>query len=365
LPWSFVGFALAFVPLLLVGAPHAHLSLLRAWELRSGRAVLPALGAMGAALAVALPSRLARRLGLPAGLLAFTTVACFALALPRPRALGLVEVLRQAAPSALFLAIVVAFAVAAIFLVTGRRTDPVARAPHAVVAAAIAFAVFAVLAALHVSLGGALAVALRPLSRLGDGYAAFLTIIAVQSLLWLIGVHGAAMTAAVVTPLYLTLQMQNAAAYAQGAPLPHLVTSSLFLFATPGGAGATLPLAVLLACSRVPRLRRIGRLALVPSLVNANEPLLYGVPVAMNPALALPFLAAPLVLAATTCLALHAGLVAPAALYVPSSVPTPIAVYLATLDPRAIVLSLVNLTLAFAIWWPFVRAYERRCAHAA
>ena len=82
-------------------------------------------------------------------------------------------------------------------------------------------------------------------------------------------------------------------------------------------------------------------------------------PVVLNPFLVPPFLVAPLVLATTTYLAVALGWVGRAIYYVPSSIPTLISTYLATLDPRAIGLVAVNVTIATLIYLPFVRAYER------
>ncbi len=45
--------------------------------------------------------------------------------------------------------------------------------------------------------------------------------------------------------------------------------------------------------------------------------------------------------------------------YIPSGVPILINVFLATLDWRSLVLIVVNLAIAGAIYFPFVRVYER------
>lgn len=192
-----------------------------------------------------------------------------------------------------------------------------------------------------------------------------MAIVVVETLLWTAGIHGPASLASIVTPVYLTLQVQNTNAYAAHLPLPHVVVVSLFLFVFPGGAGATLPLAGLLALSRVASLRRVGRLTLLPSLFNVNEPLIFGIPIVFNPYLAIPFVAAPAVLATVTYAAVASGLVARAAFYVPSTLPAPVSTYLATLDPRALVLVLANVALATAIYFPFVRAYERHLEQTA
>jgi PTS system cellobiose-specific IIC component len=168
--------------------------------------------------------------------------------------------------------------------------------------------------------------------------------------------------AAVVTPVYLSMQIANTHAFGAHAPLPYVVVVSLFLFVFPGGAGATFSLAALLAISRVPHLRRVGRATLVPAIFNVNDPLLFGAPVVFNPFFVVPFVGAPMVLATVTYFAVSFGLVARAAFYVPSVVPSVVATYLATGDLRAIGLTLLNIGLTFIIYLPFVRAYERHIA---
>jgi PTS system cellobiose-specific IIC component len=201
---------------------------------------------------------------------------------------------------------------------------------------------------------------LAPLGRLGDSLAALLTITFVETALWIVGIHGPALLAAVVLPVYLGLQAQNTDAFAHHLPLPHIVTVSLFLFVFPGGAGATLPLVLLLLRSRVRRVRNVAFAALVPAIFNANEPLMFGLPLVLNPVLAPPFILVPAVLALVTYAAVDHGLVARPALYVPSSVPTLASVYIATKDWRACVLVLVNVLLGLVLYAPFVAVYERR-----
>ena len=137
------------------------------------------------------------------------------------------------------------------------------------------------------------------------------------------------------------------------------MTVSTFLFIFPGGAGATLPLVLLLLRSKVRRTRGVALATLVPAVFNANEPLMFGLPLVSIPYLSVPFVVAPLVLAVVTWEAIHLGLVARPALYIPSSVPLPISVLLATKDWRAAVLVALNVVLALAIYAPFVRLFER------
>lgn len=319
---------------------------------RVSRALLPAFGVMAIALAIVLPYDVARRTGAAPLPLVAASLLAFVIVVPRPLGRDAIAYLHAIGPTGIFLAILAAGIVSAgVALARG-----IAGAAAAV--ALLAIAVFAG----HLDLSAAVASMLAPMARLGDSLPALVAIVAAQMLLWLVGVHGSAMLSAVLTPIYLTLQMQNTAAYAQHAPLPHLVVSSLFLFVFPGGSGATLALAILMMRSRTERLRRLGRIAILPSLTNVNEPLLFGLPVVLNPFFAVPFFLAPLVLAVLTYAAIALGFVARPAFYVPVVVPAPIATYLATLDWRAPLLVVVNVVVAGLIYWPFLRAYERQAS---
>lgn len=333
LPWSFAGLLLS-LPIFFV---LTH---------QLAKAELPAFGVMAIALAAILSYRLARKLQLSAPLSVTATMLAFALTAPQPyhATIGYLYLLGQ---TGLFLAIMVALAVAAASYYGG--------VSGAIAVVALAAALFA----LHLSPANALGHLLQPLGALGDSAGALFAIVIAETLLWLVGIHGPAALAAIVTPVYLTLQAQNTAAYAQHRPLPHIVVVSLFLFVFPGGAGAVLPLAFFLLFARTERLRNIARATILPAIFNLSEPLLFGLPIVANPFLAIPFVLAPLLTAATTYFAVEHQLVARAAWYVPSMIPTPIATYLATLDPRAVILAMVNIALAAAIYAPFVRAYDR------
>ncbi|HTD32085.1 MAG TPA: PTS transporter subunit EIIC [Candidatus Elarobacter sp.] len=320
-------------------------------------------------MVVVLALRLARRLELPRAALVAAALAAFALAAPRELDAALFAYVRGAGDagrlaaaartlgaSGIFTAILVALAVAGA-VALGRRRLGARRGTLAGALAVLAAA--GLLFALGLSPASGLATLLAPLAALGDSFGALAAIVAVESLLWLVGLHGPALLAAIVFPVYLALQAQNAAAFGAHEPLPHTVVVSTFLFVFPGGAGATLPLVALLARSRVRRLRAIGLAALVPALFGLSEPVMFGLPVAYNPVLAVPFLVAPLALACTTYAATAFGLVAKPVFYVPATVPVFVNAFLATLDWRACVLVAVNLLVAGAIWFPFVRVYER------
>jgi PTS system cellobiose-specific IIC component len=349
LPWSFIGLAAGLV-LFMTLQPAGDLLT------RFSRSFGAAFGIMSALLVVLLALDLARRRRVPVALALGVAIAAFALSLPYGRATSFESLAKALGSSGLFLAIGIGLISVSLMATLRARFGP----RYGLLAGAVLIVgAAALLRVAGISLTDALDVVIAPLGTLGDTLPALLIITLVETLLWAVGIHGPALLAAVVLPVYIQLQAQNTEALAHGQPLPHIVTVSMFLFVFPGGAGATLPLVLLLLRSRTKRARTVAYATLVPSLFNANEPLMFGLPLVLNPYLCVPFVVAPLLLAVVSWEAIHLGLVARPAFYIPSTIPLPFSVFLATKDWRSIVLIALNLLLAAAIYMPFVALFER------
>jgi PTS system cellobiose-specific IIC component len=221
-------------------------------------------------------------------------------------------------------------------------------------------AVWLVVHVAGLDLVGLLAGLVAPLVGATDSLPGVLFLALTDSTMWLLGVHPMAVLAA-AKPLWLSMLTANQEAAAAGLPLPHVATREFFLwFVWQGGSGGTLAVALLLLRAKSAMLKTVGRLGIVPALFNINEPILFGAPIVMNPRLAVPFVLAPLTSAATAFTAMSLGLVARPRLDVLWTLPAPLGAFLSTGgDAAALVLQLVNLALACAIWWPFLRAYDR------
>lgn len=350
LPWSFAGLAVGLAGFMIARPGGSLLERLYA-------SFAPAFGVMSVVLLVLLTVELARRRGVPWPSALGIAAAAFVLSLPYRQAGDLVGLARSLGSSGLFLAMIAAIVAVSVLRFARARLGAVA---GTAAGAAAVVGVAAVAYARGISLAAVLTTTLAPLGHLGDSLTALLVIVVVETALWAIGIHGPALLAAIVLPVYLGLQAQNTDALAHHLPLPHIVTVSLFLFVFPGGAGATLPLVILLLRSRVRRIRTVALAALVPALFNANEPLMFGLPLVFNTTLVVPFIVVPAVLCVVSYEAVAHGLVARPALYIPSSVPAFANVFLATKDWHACLLVLCNLAIGFAIYAPFVAAYERR-----
>jgi PTS system cellobiose-specific IIC component len=362
-----VAFAVVIVELVTLVAlhPFAGWPALAA-QIRDG--IGPAFALASLVMTLVLALRLAVRLHYPIATMVVLACAVFWLELPRASLTAVVAFVRShgssgwgafattLGASGLFTAIVVCLASAGALALGRRRFGP----GRGDAAGALGLCVLCgLLFLMHFSLAGVIASAVAPLATLGDSFVALALITAIEAILWVVGIHGPALLAAIVLPVYMNLQFQKTAAHAHHETIPHLVVVSTFLFVFPGGAGATLPLVLLLLRSRIPRLRAFAYATILPSLVNVNEPVIFGLPLAYNPVLAVPFVLAPVVLSITTYAAMFSGLVGKPLFYVPSTLPAFANVFLATLDWRSVLLIGVNIVVAGAIWLPFVRVYER------
>lgn len=205
-----------------------------------------------------------------------------------------------------------------------------------------------------------------PLSALGNSLFGSIISVLIVHLLWAVGVHGAAIVDGVLGPIWLALMDQNREVF-QADPtgeLPNIITKQFFdLWVYAGGSGATLALVVLMMTrARSKQMKSIGRLSLGPGLFNINEPVIFGMPIVMNPLLIIPFILAPIVLVIITYVAMSFGLVAkPNGVAVPWTTPLLISGYLATGGKiSGIVMQVINFAVAILIYYPFFRLWDQK-----
>lgn len=201
-----------------------------------------------------------------------------------------------------------------------------------------------------------------PLVKWGQGFGTVLLVTLLVQVFWFFGINGLGILSPILDSIWLTAQNGNITAATSGKVPPYVwVRGSFDVFAWFGGAGGTLMLIVaILAFSRRSDYRTIAKIALAPGIFNIGEPILLGLPVVLNPVYLIPFLLTPVVNVAFSYWVSVMGLVNPVQVAVPSIMPPIIGPFLAcNYDWRAIILSIVNMLIAFAIWSPFVIAADK------
>lgn len=184
-----------------------------------------------------------------------------------------------------------------------------------------------------------------------------------SQIVWWFGIHNTAVTSMLEPLMYANLAT-NSAAYAAGTAataLPTVWTESLWWnFMVIGGSGATLVVAFLLLKSKSKQMKTVGKLAVIPALFNINEPIIFGLPIVLNPLFLIPFICAQTINGVAAYLCMDFGLVNRTFVYPGWNIPTPIAQFLATMDWRAVVLALVLLVVDGLIYYPFLKVWERQ-----
>ena len=219
---------------------------------------------------------------------------------------------------------------------------------------------------LHFDLNAGLLALLSPLSNFGkDNFISAIVPPFFNSLFWLFGIHGA-ITSTPIYPYWYKNLDANMTAIAHGvsaANAPRFMTEQFFQwFVYIGGSGTILGLCILLAfLSKSSFGKTLGKAIIIPSIFNINEPIIFGLPIVLNPYFAVPFIVTPMVTGALTYFAMALHLVSRTIALVPWTLPGPIGAYMATgFDWRAAVLSIINIIISIAIYYPFFKVWDKK-----
>jgi len=139
-----------------------------------------------------------------------------------------------------------------------------------------------------------------PLQGLSSHVGSLLFIVLIQMSLWFFGIHGSMVVGPFITALFLPMDVANMEALASGyanADLPNVMGQTFYnIFSGIGGAGGTLSLIiVILIFAKSKQTRAVGKLATVPGMFTINEPMIFGLPLLLNPIMAIPLILTPLI----------------------------------------------------------------------
>lgn len=202
----------------------------------------------------------------------------------------------------------------------------------------------------------------QPLISAADSLPAILLAVLICHLLWFAGIHGSANVSGMLQAFWLTNLGLNQTDLAAGLPLTHIMTEAFWNFLIViGGSGATFGLVLLFLRSKSVHLRAMGKLSLVPSMFNINEPVIFGTPIVMNPTFFIPFILSPMINAVVAYTAVTTNLLPHMISLVPWTSPAPIgAAWAMGWDFRVTVLVLLLMALSALIYYPFFKVYEKQ-----
>jgi PTS system cellobiose-specific IIC component len=187
--------------------------------------------------------------------------------------------------------------------------------------------------------------------------------------LWFFGVHGSTIVGGIMGPMLTANAVDNQAILDAGKKLTlanggHIVTQQFFdQFMTVTGAGMTIGLVVYLVFfAKSAQCREIGKLGIGPGLFNINEPVLFGVPIVLNPLMAVPFMIMPVISGLIEYFAIYTGLCPMySGVIVPWTCPPIISGFLIG-GWRTALLQTCILILTFFVYFPFIRVIDKMYA---
>ena len=201
----------------------------------------------------------------------------------------------------------------------------------------------------------------RPLEGVVQGLPGILLLVFIAQIFWVIGIHGNQMVKPIREPLLLAAIAVNTEAFEAGKDVPNIITMPFWdMYMSMGGSGVTIGLLIaIFITGKRADMREITKLSFVPGLFNINEPVIFGMPIMLNPILAIPFLITPVISLLLTYFAQQIGLIGLGFIIDPSFTPFFAQAYLSSMDWRNIVFCLALIVLSAFIYYPFFKVMEK------
>lgn len=197
-----------------------------------------------------------------------------------------------------------------------------------------------------------------PVMAIGGGMAGVIVYLTLSKLLWVFGVHGGMVCYSALAVVIGTAGAANAAAFAAGTPAPYpewCWTALLMDF-------PVLPLGlVMLVFAKSQQYKSLSKISLPTSLFNISEPQVFGIPLVMNPVMAIPFVLLQPINFLLTWGANKIGFLAtPTGAAINNFMPTLLIGPLQNAHWSGAVWVVILLAINFLVWIPFFKIIDKK-----
>ena len=203
-----------------------------------------------------------------------------------------------------------------------------------------------------------------PMMTLGGGLIATVIAIILIQVLWFFGLHGQVIVNSVLDPVWNTLSLENLEAFQAGKEIPNIISKQFIEIFTVGLGGTGMTLAVafaLLFVVKSRQLKELGKMAGPAAIFNVNEPIIFGLPIVMNPMIFIPWVISPVIVVIFTYTMMSLGIVGiPTGVNVPWTVPIFFNGILATNSITGGILQIINFFIVFIVWFPFIKLLDKK-----
>lgn len=131
-----------------------------------------------------------------------------------------------------------------------------------------------------------------PLQALANTTGGILVLALANQLFWFLGIHGGMVIEGVRGPLSAAGLAENISAVQAGGVATNILTRGFWTsFVVVGGGGITLSLLIaIFIFSKREDHKSIAKFSLIPGICGINEPVVFGLPLVLNPIFAIPFI---------------------------------------------------------------------------
>ncbi len=203
----------------------------------------------------------------------------------------------------------------------------------------------------------------NPLVSISETYVGFVLIQLIMIVIYAFGVSPWCMFGVMMICIMNSFDINHGLA-AQGLPATQVFSYELAALWQLGGMGCTIGLNVLMATiCKSKKLKVLGRACLLPSYFGINEPLVYGIPVALNPILMIPFIGATFVSSTIVYIVYKLGIM---------PIPVNEAVFALAELPlfirefsiggwRLLLMAILIIAVTTLLYAPFIKLYDKKC----
>lgn len=207
-----------------------------------------------------------------------------------------------------------------------------------------------------------------PLLGLSQGFFSVILIVFLVQLFWFFGLHGSNVMAPIIEGIYTPALLENLDVFNKTHStngMKYMWTRGSFdAYAQMGGSGVTLGLLIaIFIFSKRDDSKTIAKLSAPMGVFNINEPVIFGMPIVLNPIYIIPWLIVPPICAAIALSFTYAGVIPPVFVSVPWVMPVGFYAWMATGGSlMAAAVSVLCLAVSFLLWAPFVMLANRVAA---
>lgn len=194
-----------------------------------------------------------------------------------------------------------------------------------------------------------------PLQALANTTGGILVLALVNQLFWFLGIHGGMVIEGVRGPLSAAGFAENISAVQAGGVATNILTRGFWTsFVVVGGGGITLSLLIaIFIFSKREDHKSIAKFSLIPGICGINEPVVFGLPLVLNPIFAIPFILNSVIAAFIAVVATNIGFLTCGVLDCPPGLPVFVTGFI-SYGIHGIIVQAIILIVTFIIWVPFV-----------